>query len=277
MARGTTLANLLTMLKAELGYALTAGVAASEDTRLKYLLAYHQKWLAGQYDWPFLKRTGDVLLDAGDRTATIPSTLDTNRSVQVSVLDKTVWRPLTYGIAAEDLTIWNSDDGDTSDPILKWQYATDTTFEVWPRPASDTTVRFAGMKKLSALAGDSDTADLDDLLIVLFAAADVCAGQNKPDSQAKLARAQAHLQNLKASHPKPLQGFKLGGGVAKDNRHDYMGGVVTGGSMANTAGGTEDIPDGADSGSVVFNVGSATVTAVVLTCLLYTSPSPRDA
>ena len=264
MARGTTLANLLLMLKAELGYALDTGVAEAEDTRLKYLLSYHQQWLAGEYDWPFLKRTGDVLLAAGDRTATLPTTLDFNRSAQVTTNFNNVWTPLTYGIAAEDFTIWNSDDDQTADPILKWQYATDTTFEVWPRPSTAATVRFAGMKKLAALSATSDTADLDDLLIVLFAAADICAGQSKPDAAAKLARAQKRLQNLQSAHPKPFHNFKLGGHNTRET-HNFMGGVITGGSLANTAGGTSPIADGASSGTVTYNLGSATVTAVNLT------------
>ena len=168
MARGTALSTLVQMVKAEAGYSLTSGVADAEDTRIKLLLAQQQKDLAALFDWPFLKRTGDVLLDAGDRTATLPTTLDFERPVQVSALDQDVWVPLTYGISPQEMTVWNSDDGETADPILRWQYATDTTFEVWPRPATATTVRFTGSKELAALAVDGDTADLDDLLLVLM-------------------------------------------------------------------------------------------------------------
>ena len=263
MARGTTLANLLIMLKAELGYALESGVAVAEDTRLKYLLAYHQSWLAGEYDWPFLKRTGDVLVASGDRTATLPATLDWNRPVQANVLNKQIWLPLHYGISAQDLIIWNSDDGKKADPIIKWQYASDTTFEMWPRPATATTIRFAGMKVIGALSADSDTADLDDLLIVLFASADICAGQSKPDAAAKLARAQKRLASLTASHPKPYQSFKLGGGKGDRSDKDYMGGTISGGSLANTAGGTVPLAAGVSSGSVSFSL-AATPVAVVL-------------
>jgi hypothetical protein len=262
MARGTTLSTLLTMLKAELGYSLTVGTA--DDARLKQLLAHTQTWLAGEYDWPYLKRTGDVALAVADRTGTIPTTLDTNRPMQVSSLDSDTWVPLKYGITAQDMTIWNSDDDQVADPILKYQYATDTTFEVWPRPATATTVRFAGMKKLATLTGDSDTADLDDLLIVLFCAADVAAGQKKADAGAKLARAQRRLQTLQAALPKPYQTFKLGGGAAKDDR-DFMGGTIVGGSMANTLGGTSNIANGASSGSVTYNTGGVTPLSVILT------------
>lgn len=262
MPRGATLSSLVTMLKAELGMSLTVGTA--DDARLKQMLATTQKWLAGEHDWPFLKRTGDVSLAVADRTGTIPTTLDTDRGMQVSAWNQDTWVPLNYGISAQDFVIWNSDEDETADPILKWQYATDTTFEVWPRPATATTVRFVGMKKLATLSGDSDTADLDDLLIVLFTAADIAAGQKKSDAGAKLARAQRRLATMTAALPKPYQAFKLGGGYSKRD-DNFMGGTITGGSIANTLGGTAAIGNGDSSGSVVFNTGGITPLAVVLT------------
>jgi len=265
MARGTTLANLVQMVKAECGYALTAGVAAAEDTRIKLLLKQQQMWLAAEFDWPFLQRTGDVLLAAADRTATLPTTLDYERPVQVATLDSDVWLPLTFGISPEEITIWNSDEGDTADPIQRWKYATDTTFEVWPRPASDTTVRFTGQKRLSDLDDDSDTADLDDLLLVLFTSAELLTGEKQSDAAAKLARAQTRFNTLKAVYPKPLPMFKLGGGSPRKSDKDFMGGTITGGSLANTGGGTYALGNGVDSGTVSFNFGGVVPLSIVLT------------
>lgn len=265
MARGTLTSVLLTRLKAELGYALEDGLATAEDARLTLLLDHTQKWLMGEYDWPFLKRTGDVLLAVADRTATLPATLDMDRSVQVSVFNNNIWLPLTYGITAEDFSVWNSDAGAVASPIIKWQYASNTTFEVWPRPSTATTVRFTGMKLVSALTTGTDVAELDDQLIVLYAAADIASGQNKPDAPAKLARAQTRFKSLTAAYPKPFQTFKLGGGCQFSPDRDYMGGTVSGGTMANTAGGTYPLASGVSSGTVVFNLGGVTPLAVNLT------------
>ena len=263
MARGTTLANLLLMLKAETGQVMTAGVGEAEDTRLKYLLAQQQQWLAAEFDWPFLERTGDVLFAAGDRTGTLPTTLDYERPVRVVALDSDVWRPLVYGISPEEFIVWNSDEAETADPILKWKYATDTTFEVWPIPATATTVRFTGQKELSRLTETTDTADLDDLLIVLFTAAELLAGQKQSDAQAKLVRAQARLNTLKSAYPKANSTFVMGGGSTWKSDRDFMGGTITGGGLANTAGGTTDIANGAASGTVVYGLTQAPISVLL--------------
>ena len=265
MARGTTLTTLMEMLKAEIGYSLTAGVATAEDARLYLLLANTQKWLAADFEWPFLKRTGDVSLAAEARTGTLPSTLDPERPFQVFSRDDNVWVPLQYGITPQDLTVWDSDASETSDPVLKWQYATDTTFEVWPLPATATTIRFTGVKKLGALATGTDTADLDDLLIVLFTAAELLAGKKQADAGAKLARAQARMAQLKANYPKVNQGFVLGGRLSRRADTDFMGGSITGGTLANTVSGTIPIANGASSGSYAFNFGGIIPSAIVLT------------
>lgn len=254
------------MLKAEIGYSLTAGVATAEDARLKVLLATTQKWLAADFEWPFLKRTGDVLLAAADRTGTIPSTLDPESPLQVHAKHLELWHPLTYGIGPEDMGVWDSDEDETSDPVLKWQFATDTTFEVWPRPETATTVRFTGMKKLSTLTDDAHTADLDDLLIVLFTAAELLANQKQGDAQAKLSRAQARLAKLKATYQKPVQNFVLGGGC----RNEEWGcggsvGVLSGGTFANTVGATLALGSGVSSGSVTYDFGGTVPTSIVLT------------
>jgi hypothetical protein len=262
MARGSTLSSLVSMLKAEIGYSLTTGVATAEDARLKVLLSNTQKWLAADFEWPFLKRTGDVALSSGDRTATLPSTLDPERPFQVYARDSEIWRPLEHGITPMDFAVWDSDEDETSDPIRKWQYATDTTFEVWPVPASDTTVRFTGVKKLAALAVDADTADLDDLLIVLFTAAELLAGQEQKDAGAKLARAQGRYSQLKANYPKVLQGFVLGGNPRREC--DRGSTVSGGGTVVHTISGTTGLVDGETTGSVVYNFGEAPV-AVILT------------
>ena len=72
-------------------------------------------------------------------------------------------------------------------------------------------VRFHGIKNLNGLIAETDKADLDDQLIVLYASAEMLARQKQADAQNKLAQAQAHYARLKARLSK-TETFVLGGG-----------------------------------------------------------------
>ena len=76
--------------------------------------------------------------------------------------------------------------------------------EVWPIPANngssatkDGIVRLEGVKNLNPLSAKTDTADLDDQLIVLFAASELLTRQKSGDAQMKMAQAQAHYLRVK--------------------------------------------------------------------------------
>ena len=89
---------------------------------------------------------------------------------------------------------------------------------MWPVPSAnsdpttgDGMIRLHGIKNLGGLINDSDKADLDDQLIVLYGAAEMLARQKQADSQNKLAQAQAHYSRLKARLAKS-ETFIIGGG-----------------------------------------------------------------
>jgi hypothetical protein len=82
---------------------------------------------------------------------------------------------------------------------LKWQIHDGNQFEVWPLPASNgALVRFSGRRKITPLVGDDDRCDLDDQLVVLYAAAEVEAKKSQKDADLKLAAAKARLLTLRA-------------------------------------------------------------------------------
>ncbi len=221
MASGTPLSELLLMLKAEIGDSLTTGVNAANDPLYRRLLSNKQKWLAHEYDFPNLQAEATVSLTQGTRFYTFPTSISRDRPVLVEALEGTnFWIPLEYGIGAEQFITYNSDLGQQGFPIFRWQFNNDgstplTTLdriEVWPIPNQTTSLRITGQIVLPALVQDTDKAVLDDMLIVLFTAADYLARNDQPDAQLKLAEAQRLARQLSFTLPRKLSTFKIGGG-----------------------------------------------------------------
>ena len=110
---------------------------------------------------------------------------------------------------SEQFNTHDSDQNIKSWPIENYDsYYSSTSvqqIEVWPIPSQagssttgEGTLRLEGIRKLSPLIALSDTADLDDQLIVLHAAGELLQRQKSADAQLKLAQAQAHYARLKA-------------------------------------------------------------------------------
>ncbi len=218
MPRGTTLANALLMLKAELGYNLTAGVATADDQQLYRLIDNEQKRLAADYDWSYLDKYTDVTAAIASRYLTLPTDIVFERPVRVERRFNLLWQDIEHGILDEDYNVSDSDLSRTMDPIQKWRLRSDgTTFEVWPMPSTAQTVRFHGQRPITSLQTASaydptKTLDLDDLLVVLYVAANRLMRMKQQDAQLMLTRAENRLQMLRVSAPPITQReFVLGG------------------------------------------------------------------
>jgi hypothetical protein len=235
MARGTALSTLRTMLKAELQYSLDS-TATGKDTALNQLLASKELWLASEFDWPFLEHRWDVTVNAGGRFINFPTTessvgdegasvaINFEREVRVETKYNSKWWPMDYGIGAQEFNIFDSDLSITMDPIMRWRFATDASeaaspnqFEVWPMPVTSQTVRFTGQRALIAMSSDSDKADLDDNLIVLFCAAEQAAVNQMASAQLLANRAQERLKKVLGSYPERTRRLVLG---RSDGRYD---------------------------------------------------------
>lgn len=220
MPLGTSLAVLRNMLKAQLGQQMQPGVNVADDVPLNQLLKDQQTWLAGEHDWPQLRSKQTVELTAGARTGTLPA-MAWERPVRVTARMDGLVFPVEYGI---EPLLFNGSDSETDerrDPIERWQHLGDGTFEVWPIPTTAHTLTFEGFRALNPLDADTDTADLDDLLIVLWVAANRLASIGAPDAQAKLRQAQQRLHTLLNVNPKPYEMFGMGQGGAGVNRPDH--------------------------------------------------------
>ena len=94
--------------------------------------------------------------------------------------------------------------------------------EVWPIPSVPQTLELEGLLPLTIMENDADTCVIDDLLLVLFTAAEYLSRAGAGDAQAKITKAKAHLDTLKASYPSRYETFNMSGG------HLYIDGFTNG-------------------------------------------------
>ena len=215
MARGTTLGRLVTMLREECRHATSAALGLNNEPHLKRILARVQETLWTDYVWPHLFVRRDKDLMAGQRYYSFPSDLSFERIevMKVDVKYAGQWQGVRYGIGDAEYNSRDSDNDERDSPVRAWSHYEDNQFEVWPIPAADDeqTLRFQGVKKLAPLIANENRADLDDNLIVLFAAAEILAAQKAEDSQAKLTAAQNLYRRLKQQQSKSTM-IVMGGG-----------------------------------------------------------------
>lgn len=220
MAYGTLLSDLLLMLKAEIGSSMTANVAVADDTVLKQLLSNKQKQLVHEYDFPNLEVKAEQAATA--RFLTFPTTVSRDRPIKVEV-SWGKWVDITddYGIGPDEYNVFDSAAGETSDPIRRWQFSNDGSvtpasltvnrLELWPVPATSQNTRITGTMVLPALSATTDRAVVDDMMLVLFVAADRLMRYDQKDAAIKLAQAQQIAARLTATLPRRDSVFKIGG------------------------------------------------------------------
>lgn len=217
MARGTTLGQLVTMLREEIGDATSAALGQNNLPHLKRVLARTQEWLWTDHTWAHLRVYREEVLLAGQRYYSFPADLAFDRVENVHVRNDDTWRPVCYGIELDHYNACDPELNDREDPVVRWQAYEDDQFEVWPMPATNGAadgyrLRFEGIKALAPLIADSDRADLDDNLIVLFAAVEILGRRKQQDAKAKENLATRLYNRLKGNQTGKRGMFVLGGG-----------------------------------------------------------------
>jgi hypothetical protein len=241
MALGTNLATLLGMLRAEARLTQSVAAGLNADQTHRVLLARHQDDLWTNFDWKHLLVDRDVVMQSGVRLYAFPADLSYDRTHRAQVKWGYQWRDLTDGVDESHYNQIDPDLGATQDPPMAWDLREGNVLEVWPTPATDGTVlRLTGTLALPPLVADSDTAILDDRLIVLLAAAEILAVQKAPDAQAKQTAAQRRLLALRGNASKMrrasfLNGQRRGFGGAVGSRMEVVKGR---GSITWDSGGT---------------------------------------
>jgi hypothetical protein len=237
MARGTTLLNIRSFLKAEIGD--FAGTNTTRDSELNARLSNEQKRLGAEFNWSFLERRWDVAVTARQQYVTLPTVtagdpetetvaINTSREVRVDVLYTQKYFMVEYGVEEAQYNLYNYPiDGNTSDPIRRWRLATNINessnanqFEVWPVPSTAQTLRFVGQRVIQTLSSDTDTADLDDMLLVYFVAANILMREKQLDAQLMLQKAQRLFQLLKQQDKQIDKKRCLGGTEENERRKD---------------------------------------------------------
>lgn len=222
MARGTQLQQLVAQLRAETGRNQNVAVGTSELDNLKEQLRRVQELLYDDNHWPFLQVERSLVLQAGQRYYDFPEDLNFDRIEVVKVKRNGIYTPVERGITFDDFSVYDSNAGDRSSPMLKWDIRNTGTIEqleAWPIPNEEGTLHFFGTKKLSKLVDDADRADLDDRLIVLFSAAEILARQKSPDAKNKLDLANTRLLKLKANGQAASKTVQVGQGYRHGNSH----------------------------------------------------------
>lgn len=202
MARGASLLELVGDLRTELGRAPNVAVGPGDIPMLQRALRRVQKTLWTNHDWQFLTHTFPrIKLQAGNALYDMPAGLDIERIMDVAVWQNDTPIPIKRGIGWSEYSSFKP--GDRADPVMRWDLRTDENFatqmEVWPTPASDNyELQIIGVRNLRPLVADADLCDLDDELLILFAAAQLLARQGAKDAPIVMQMAQDHLAKCKS-------------------------------------------------------------------------------
>lgn len=222
MARGTTLVKLLDMYRAECRMSFNPAHNNQDQDRQIRSLQATQEWLWDDFDWPMMRVERKIDLQAGQRYYSLPDDLHIDRISKVEAYHDGAFCPLQAGIDAWNYTVYNSDLGERQWPPQRWRIAEDNEgdlgqFEIWPIPDTNAdpatlegTIKITGIRNLNPLAADTDRADLDDWLIVLYAAADYLTSKGDKSANLKQQRANARYTKLRGSQS-PRRKFKMFG------------------------------------------------------------------
>lgn len=226
--RGTTLNVLVQLLRRELRVAESPALGKNSHESYCHALRSAQDRLFTEHDWPFKKIKRDITLQAGARYYNPPADLDLENIRSANCYYNERWLPVERGIAYEDRNTYDAENDDRSDPVLKWDLHNDQAtnsdmVEVFPLPlTNDLIVRFDGQRKLRPLLANNDKCDLDDLLIVLTAAADLVPAKDATRARQKADR---HLFGLRRNLSNNKM-FVSGGGSDPTAEKQYQPRVI---------------------------------------------------
>jgi hypothetical protein len=212
----------VTMLRDETGRADSVAVGVDDVPQLKQILRRWQDTLYDKHDWSFLRTVFDrIPLQAGQRYYDMPALLNIDRIEDVACWDGSIPREMTRGIGFREYASYDSESDVRADPALRWDVrwtGTREQIEVWPVPASnDLELQFIGIRKPRALIANADVADLDDHMIVLYAAAELMP-KGSELAKLKLDLAADRFNVCKGKAAGRGETFRMGSGPVQSER-----------------------------------------------------------
>jgi hypothetical protein len=208
-------AQLVTALRAELERSTDPAAGVAGLPTLKQVIARNYEAAYQDYDWPHLNTIFDKIpLNAGQRYYDFPEGCDFDDLEEIVVWWNAQPVPIERGIGFEDYATYDSEEGATSDPVIKWDVrATDTheQMEVWPVPASNQqSIQIRGQRKFEPLINDEDLCRIDDQIVVLASAVELLPAKARTSVQAKLAAAQSRLARVKGRSKAASPSVRMG-------------------------------------------------------------------
>lgn len=208
MARGTQLLELRKMLRAEAGHSTLVSAGVDNIPAFDQKIRRAQTMLYDDYDWPFMETKPYLDILAGEEYYDLAE-------MQLESIEKVIlWyngqpRKITRGIGPAEYAQYSSPLDQRSSPIRNWDIVStgDVTstspnleqMEVWPKPdVNGMQIQFYGKRRLRPLIANTDVCDIDDLCIILVAAADLLASQEDPSAKRIQDAANRRIAQMKA-------------------------------------------------------------------------------
>ena len=234
MALGKTWEQVVEATRLEARLSTNSSRGTDHLANIKQLVKRYYYSLAEEHDWPHLKvlhndAVARKVLQASQRFYDFPASLNAMKIEGAWVKHSGVWHQLAYGMDFADYTDYDPAESQETDPVLKWRFHGAGQFEVWPTPATNGTaddngeVAFDGQRVVNQLVNDNDTLELDDMVVYLYAAAELLAGAGqKTAAQVKAAAAEKRLSKVSgnmASKLRVIMGIGVIGQSARRVRH----------------------------------------------------------
>lgn len=203
MARGTAFSELLLQLRAELRRSQSPAVGVDDIASLKQTLNRNAQVYAMLRDWEYLNRKFPrITLNAGQRYYDLPPGLDLERITVAKIKYGGSFYPLCRGIDFEDYESFDPEEDERSSPALKWGTQFEESvkreqIEIWPLPDSSSQyLYFEGYRRADTMVSDDDICVVDDIVVVLWSAAELLQKVDAEGAKAKVDIANEHLRKL---------------------------------------------------------------------------------
>lgn len=203
MRTGVAFSTIIQEVKLEAGETTNASQATTRDPRIKQIINREYRWMAQKWRWPLRHDEIEVDLTASTSIYTFPATIDPAHIDEVWAEVGSEWYKIPHGIGRWERSLYS--DAEESWPPQRFEFQPDTgsgtiTFEVWPIPSEDGKVRVSGQLVITDLSADADKCLLDADVLVLRAASQLLADQDRATAAYKAnqaeQRAMAILRNM---------------------------------------------------------------------------------